>query len=154
MKKRSEQLVEILKRHNARVTEQRIAVLDAVMRTNVHPTAAEIYDQLKDRFPSMSLATVYNNLRVLTSEKVIVELRTSGDSSRYDYFENGEQHYHAVCRSCGKVVDFSYPELTDVELAAARLVHFHETSHQLEVYGLCDACYQKSHESNRLQALS
>lgn len=138
----NEQLVEILKKHHVRVTEQRLAVLKAVMQTNVHPTAAEIYEQLKGYFPSMSLATVYNNLRVLTTEHVIVELRASSDSARYDYFSDGSQHYHAVCRVCGKIVDFPYPELSDVESAAARLVHFHETSHQMEVYGVCDECYR------------
>jgi len=65
-----------------------------------------------------------------------------GDSaSRFDF--TTELHYHAICSKCGKITDFHYPNLDDIEIAASRLTGYKIDSHRLEVYGLCPACQKE-----------
>ncbi len=130
--------VETLKDSGVRITPQRHAVLEYLLTSETHPTADEIYKALKGQFPSMSVATVYNNLRVLREVGLIRELTYGDDSSRFDC--NMTDHYHIICNSCGKIVDFHYPSLDEVEALAEKVTGFDVSYHRMELYGLCDDC--------------
>jgi Fur family peroxide stress response transcriptional regulator len=120
------------------MTPQRHAILSYLLETMSHPTVDEIYKSLEGKFPNMSVATVYNNLRVFKDIGLVRELTYGDASSRYD--ANMSEHYHAVCISCGKVKDFHYPPLHGVEKEASINTGFEVASHRLEVYGLCETC--------------
>ncbi len=62
MAKDVEKYVEKLKQKAIRMTSQRYAILEYLATDGNHPTANEVYEYLKDDFPNMSVATVYNNL--------------------------------------------------------------------------------------------
>jgi len=130
--------VETLKDSGVRITPQRHAVLEYLLTSETHPTADEIYKALKGQFPSMSVATVYNNLRVLREVGLIRELTYGDDSSRFDC--NMTDHYHIICNACGKIVDFHYPSLDEVEALAEKVTGFDVSYHRMELYGLCDDC--------------
>ena len=66
-------------------------------------------------------------------------------SSRFDF--TTEPHYHAICQQCGKIADFYYPGLEDVEMAASKLTGYQINNHRLEVYGLCPECQAKEEET-------
>ena len=80
MAERLKHAVDQLKAKGVRMTPQRHAILTYLMETITHPTADEIYRALEPRFPNMSVATVYNNLRVFKEAGLVREL-TYGDSS-------------------------------------------------------------------------
>lgn len=131
-----------LKATGVRITPQRQAILEYLIESMSHPTADEIYKALSDRFPNMSVATVYNNLRVFKEVGIVSELTFGDASSRYD--ANIEHsHYHVICKSCGKIVDFEYPSLGDVEREAAECTGFKVEDHRLEIYGICPDCENK-----------
>ncbi|MFV0560540.1 MAG: Fur family transcriptional regulator [Enterococcus sp.] len=132
------QAIEKLKKENIRITPQRYAILEYLIEHHTHPTADEIYRALEVRFPSMSVATVYNNLRLFTSLGFVQEMKYGDASSRFDF--SSQRHYHVICRECGKIVDFHYPALEDIEMAASRLTGFDVYEHRLELYGLCPEC--------------
>ncbi|AMA74054.1 MULTISPECIES: Fur family transcriptional regulator [Aneurinibacillus] len=121
-----------------RMTPQRHAILSYLLKTMSHPTVDEIYKSLEEKFPNMSVATIYNNLRVFKDVGLVRELTYGDASSRYD--ANMNEHYHAVCTNCGAVKDFYYPSLAQVEKEAAKATGFEVSSHRLEVYGLCEDC--------------
>lgn len=121
-----------------RMTPQRHAILSYLLETMSHPTVDEIYKSLEGKFPNMSVATVYNNLRVFKDIGLVRELTYGDASSRYD--ADMSEHYHAVCISCGKVKDFHYPSLHGVEREASINTGFEVAFHRLEVYGLCETC--------------
>lgn len=127
-----------LKRRGVRMTPQRHAILSYLFDHMSHPTADEIYKALSDRFPSMSVATVYNNLRLLKDAKLVKELTYGDASSRFD--ADITEHYHVICKSCGKIVDFAYPCLNEVEELASKRTGFQIESHRMEVYGTCGDC--------------
>lgn len=133
-----EQALEQLKSTGVRMTPQRYAILSYLMHSMTHPTADEIYKSLSPSFPSMSVATIYNNLRLFVEAGLIRELTYGDDSSRFD--ADLSEHYHAICRSCGTIVDFDYPPLTDVEAAASRETGFKVEGHRMEIYGICADC--------------
>lgn len=138
MSPRVAQSIDKLKANKIRITPQRYGVLEYLIENDNHPTADEIYKALSDRFPSMSVATVYNNLRLFTTIGFVKEMKFGDASSRFDYATT--QHYHAICENCGKVEDIYYPGLEDVEKVTAELTGFKVSSHRLEIYGLCTEC--------------
>ncbi|MGX6980076.1 Fur family transcriptional regulator [Vagococcus elongatus] len=130
-----------LKRSDIRITPQRYAILEYLIDSDNHPTADEIYQALVSRFPNMSVATVYNNLRLFTKIGFVKEMAYGDASSRFDF--TSQQHYHAICESCGKIVDTFYPGLEDVEVAVEKLTGFQITEHRMELYGLCPECQKR-----------
>ncbi|MFT9850559.1 peroxide-responsive transcriptional repressor PerR [Aneurinibacillus sp. REN35] len=127
-----------LKEAGVRMTPQRHAILSYLLNTMSHPTVDEIYKSLEGTFPNMSVATVYNNLRVFKDIGLVRELTYGDASSRYD--ADMSDHHHAVCINCGKVKDFYYPQLDQVEEEATAQTGFAVATHRLEVYGLCEGC--------------
>ncbi|WP_062197463.1 peroxide-responsive transcriptional repressor PerR [Massilibacterium senegalense] len=129
-----------LKSSGVRITPQRHAILEYLIESMSHPTADEIFKALEDNFPNMSVATVYNNLRVFKEAGLVKELTYGDASSRFDWVTT--EHYHAICEECGKIVDFYYPILNEVESVAQHVTGFKVNSHRMEVYGICLECQQ------------
>ncbi|MFD2132672.1 peroxide-responsive transcriptional repressor PerR [Pseudogracilibacillus auburnensis] len=130
--------IETLKKSGVRITPQRHAVLEYLLTSMSHPTADEIYKALEGKFPNMSVATVYNNLRILREIGLVRELTYGDDSSRFD--SNMNDHYHIICEDCGKIVDFHYPTLDEIESLAEKVSGFEISHHRMELYGKCHEC--------------
>lgn len=141
MEKEIDKYIDILKRKDIRMTSQRYAILEYLVKDEKHPTANEIYNDLKDEFPHMSVATVYNNLNFFMEAGIVNELPFGDGSSRFDL--NTAQHYHAICNVCGKIVDFNYPGLCEVENVSSSLTGFKIQGHRFEVMGICKECQIK-----------
>ncbi|MBA4495402.1 peroxide-responsive transcriptional repressor PerR [Paenactinomyces guangxiensis] len=133
--------VETLKGIGVRMTPQRHAILNYLLSSMSHPTADEIYKALEGSFPNMSVATVYNNLRVFKEAGLVRELTYGDASSRFD--ANMGEHYHVICSRCGKITDFDYPSLLNVENEASRSTGYKVESHRMEFYGICPSCQQR-----------
>ncbi len=127
-----------LRESGVRITPQRHAILEYLISSEAHPTADEIYRALEDDFPNMSVATVYNNLKVFLNTGLVKELTYGDSSSRFDFASH--DHYHIICDECGKIVDFHHPGLQEVEHLASHMTGFKVNSHRLEVYGTCPEC--------------
>ncbi|WP_341300416.1 peroxide-responsive transcriptional repressor PerR [Lysinibacillus sp. FSL H8-0500] len=130
--------LDTLKITGVRITPQRHAILEYLIQSMAHPTADEIYKALEGKFPNMSVATVYNNLRVFREVGLVKELTYGDASSRFDFVTN--DHYHMICECCGKIVDFHYPGLDEIEHFASQVTGFDVHSHRLEIYGTCPSC--------------
>ncbi|HSO57924.1 MAG TPA: peroxide-responsive transcriptional repressor PerR [Paenisporosarcina sp.] len=134
--------LETLKSTGVRITPQRHAILEFLIQSMIHPTADDIYKALEAKFPNMSVATVYNNLRVFRESGLVKELTYGDSSSRFDFVTN--DHYHIICDSCGKIVDFHYPGLDEVEQLASHVTGFQVNSHRMEIYGTCPTCISQA----------
>lgn len=129
-----------LKDKGIRFTPQRQAILEFLLATDIHPTAEEIYKQVKMKFPGVSLGTIYNTLNMLKEHRFILELPCGDMSSRFD--GNPENHYHAMCSVCSKVVDF-HNTLINMDKLVAEKTGFEVKNHQLVFYGVCPQCQQE-----------
>ena len=134
--------LEKLRTNGVRMTPQRHAILSYLLNTKSHPTADEIYKALSPTYPSMSVATIYNNLRLFVDAGLVRELTYGDDSSRFD--GDLSDHYHAICKHCGQIVDFGYPPLLEVEKVASEETGFVVQGHRMEIYGVCSSCKSTS----------
>ena len=119
-----------------RTSKKRSAIYEALCNTTAHPSAEQIYTQLKPSIPDLSLGTVYRNLAALSVSGEILSLSV-GDG--FEHFDgNAAPHAHLHCRSCGKI--FDAPVHGDPLADIARANGFEpETSVYIE-YGVCEKC--------------
>ncbi len=117
------------------------AVLDALRATDQHPTALEIYEEVRHERPRIGLATIYRILHQLTQQGVIKAI--GENESRYD--AHIQRHDHAVCTTCGALLDIPVEiNLAQEALqAAAHAAGIELDSHEVRLYGRCAACQQK-----------
>lgn len=132
-------ILKSLKNKGVRFTPQRQAILEFLLSTNTHPTAEEIYKQVRVKFPAVSLGTVYNTLNMLKEHNYLMELSCGDISARFD--GNADNHYHIMCDKCGKVVDY-FTDLLDIEEMAAADTGFTINTHRLILYGVCADCQE------------
>lgn len=118
-------------------------IMDMVNESREHLTAEQIFLKLKKARPKVVLATVYNNLNMLCSEGLIRKLTMESSPDRYDRMQ---KHDHVVCCRCGKLADFSFPDLTeDLERQLGEKI----TGYDLKVWHLCPECRGKKQEGDR-----
>lgn len=142
-----ENVLEHLREKRIRITESRKAVIAYMVATKAHPSADRIYRDLLPKHPSLSLATVYNNLKVLVDEGFVSELKLTNDSTTY-YDFMGHQHLNIVCERCGKITDFMEVDALGVAKEAEEQTGYHITKTQLLIYGICPDCQQDESGAN------
>ena len=130
-----------LREKGVRITETRKAVIDFIIQSHDHPSADMIYQALLPAFPNMSLATVYNNLKVLIDEGFVSELKVRNDTTTY-YDFMGHQHLNVICEKCGRIADMDL-DLPDVQQEAADQTGYQITKSQMVVYGICPDCQKQ-----------
>jgi Fe2+ or Zn2+ uptake regulation protein len=102
-----------------------------------HPTADQIYRNLRGDLPSLSRASVYNTLSVLEKTGLIRPLTINGVEMHYDAFV--EDHGHFCCRRCGTIYDFEFSAEPDFT-GACGLDGFQIERRDFLIWGLCSNC--------------
>ncbi len=131
------QLVDALRAAGLKVTPQRLAIVDCIALDETHPTAQELYERLHARFPTMSVATVYNTLDALTGIGRCRELHMGG-STRFD--PNVDAHDHAVCERCGSIRDVAHAHDASQAAAQRALPGFSVMRVERIYRGVCAQC--------------
>ncbi len=80
---RFDELISVLKERNYRLTPQRVELVRLIAASVGHPSAAQLYAQIKTQFPTMSQATVYKTLALLKEMDQVLEIDL-GDDRHYD----------------------------------------------------------------------
>lgn len=112
-------------------------ILNLINESCVHPTAEEIFFKLKESEPKIVLASVYNNLNVLIERGLIRKITMEGGADRYDKIK---KHDHLVCRTCGRLADFGFGDLTDV---LEKQLNSDVFKYDLKVFYECAECKNK-----------
>ena len=84
-------------------SRKRVAILDALRGTTVHPTAEWVYEQLKPHYPDLSLGTVYRNIKKFCADDMVKSVGVINGQEHFD--ADMSTHSHLVCQDCGAVVD-------------------------------------------------
>ncbi len=95
-----------------KVTPQRIAILEAIVKLNNHPTADNIIDYIRKNHPNIATATVYKVLDALVENGLINKVKTEKDIMRYDAFL--EKHHHLYISDSDRIVDYLDEELNQL----------------------------------------
>ncbi len=95
--------VQILREKGIKVTPQRLEILRFLDLHHTHPSADEIYMELKKENPALSKTTVYNTIQSLKEHGLLQSLNVDSHEARFDSVINN--HHHLLCTECGDVID-------------------------------------------------
>ncbi len=133
---------QMIRAMNLKVTEQRMAILQALHCGRAHVTAQEVYELIGAKDPDIGFATVYRFLRTLTEHSFVTEVRMGGLPARYELTPKAH-HDHLTCIQCGKICEFENVEIEKLQERVANQFGFALTSHVLELYGVCSDCQRR-----------
>ena len=121
-------------------SHKRDAICEVLRATKDHPTADMIYERVREKYPEISLATVYRNLSQLCAEGDIIKIGANG-RERYDI--DTSAHTHFFCDECGEVYDvFSDMKLLGITKAENEIGCKIDTAH-ITFHGHCKNCVTK-----------
>jgi len=92
-----------------KITPQRIAILEAIIKLNNHPTAENIIEYIRKNHPNIATATVYKVLDALAENNLIMKVKTDRDFMRYDAII--ETHHHLYCSDSDRIEDYHDDDL-------------------------------------------
>jgi len=127
-----------------KATPQRIAICRFATNSREHPTAGRIYKEVRKRYPTVSLATVYKTIDILKKQHLVQELALPHGETRFD--SNTKAHLNLVCVKCGGVFDYDSTAIKDAVEEAAEAARFNVTDHSLALYGRCHQCDTKKRD--------
>ena len=125
---------------NQYYSRQRELILEAVRERCDHPTADQIYLDVRAKDDKISRGTVYRNLGILSENEEITNVKVPS-ADRYDLRK--DRHYHIFCTSCGRVFDapMNYCEQYDEQIE--KETGFKISRHRIIFEGLCPECSKK-----------
>ncbi|MDC7225150.1 MAG: transcriptional repressor [Spirochaetales bacterium] len=121
-----------------RKSKLRDEILKLLQETDIHPTAGWLYDQLKVDNPNLSQGTIYRNLGILVEQGLVDKIDFGSTFDRFEYKK--PDHYHFICEKCGAIIDLDIPIKTELNSEVEKIAGFKTRKHQIEFYGICDAC--------------
>jgi Fur family peroxide stress response transcriptional regulator len=145
---KNQQLITMLRDKGFKVTPQRIAICEYVLPSKDHPTTDQVYQAVKKKHPTLSLATVYQTLRLLTEIGMLQELGFTGGISRYD--PNTSPHINIICRNCGKIQDYQAEGIKKLWSEIIGDLGFKPIGQRLDIYRYCDKCQPNTHSNQVL----
>jgi Fur family transcriptional regulator, peroxide stress response regulator len=139
---RSADMIEKLKKRGFRITPQRHAIIKILAVSEGHPTAEQVYEKVREQFPTTSLATVYKTISLLKELNELLELGFPDGSNRYDGAKPFP-HPHAICVKCQKIMDPEPEGFDDLKLEISQKTGYEILYHRLDFFGLCPECRRK-----------
>ena len=124
-------VVHILEEHGIIPTAQRVAVAEYVLHTMEHPSADKVWAGVKENFPMISRATVYNTLNLFVEKGLLRALHLAPDSVLFD--PNTERHHHFIDEATGQIYDIAWDQ---IEVSSTKpLPDFEVTDYQVVMRG-------------------
>lgn len=124
-----------------RNTRQRQLILDAVRARGDHPSADQIYLDVRSVDPKISRGTVYRNLHLLAESGELLEV-AAPQAERFDC--RLDFHHHLVCTGCGSVSNAPVPYDEAFDLAVAEKSGYAIRRHCITFEGICPECRRKN----------
>lgn len=134
----ADRIVGRLRKEGLKITPQRVAILKYLDGNKAHPSVDEIHREVSRRFPSISLATVYNTLDTLERLGEVQALSIDPTRKRFD--PDASAHHHAMCDCCGAVKDIFADLTSGLTIPADLAREFVVDRASVAFRGLCRKC--------------
>lgn len=122
-------------------SKKREAIFQSIYNTNCHPSAEWVYNDLKGKYPDLSLGTVYRNMNLFKDMGLIISVGTVKGQERFDARTN--PHSHFICDKCGSVIDIDFIEYNHNFTEKAASDYGYKIDRQLVFfYGTCKKCLE------------
>ncbi len=130
--------IEALRSKGYKATPQRIAICRFAINSRDHPTAQQVYDEVKKIHPTVSLATVYKTLQVLKNLDLIQELDLPHGQARFDSYM--KPHINLICLQCGNIIDLDDTTALEITSKVAAAAKFKPKGQRIDIFGTCRRC--------------
>ena len=131
-------VIEALRSKGYKATPQRIAICRIALNSRAHPSAQQVYDEVKEIHPTVSLATVYKTLEVLRELDLVQEIHFPKGQARFDSYMN--PHINLSCLKCGTITVLDDVTVKEITRKVAEVKKFKPTGQRMDVYGICQKC--------------
>jgi Fur family ferric uptake transcriptional regulator len=130
--------IDFLERKNLRLTAQRQAIIQTAFSTRQHFTAEQLLEWSRGRDKSVSRATVYRTLPLLTESGLLREMDFGKDYKFYDpNYAQHPRHNHIICQDCEKIVEFESEKIEKLENEISHRLGFSVKTHRLQITASC-----------------
>ncbi len=119
-------------------SKQRELIYKALEDNAIHPSAEYIYDVLKKAETRISLTTIYRNLNTMALQGRIKKIQGLEDKAHFDH--NTHEHFHFICKKCGRVYDVPSEIAPDILMKAKYETGFQIDSYDVVFHGVCLEC--------------
>lgn len=134
-----QKFLDFLATKNLRITAQRRAIIDTVFSTEEHFTAEQLLEWARKKDKSVSRATVYRTLPLLTESGLVHEMDFGKDYKFYDpNYAQHPNHNHIICQDCEKIVEFENEKIEKLEAEISQRLGFSVKTHRLQITGSCE----------------
>lgn len=133
---------ELCKKQGLKMTPQRMAIYQAFISSNDHPSAVQVFERIKDRFPTISLDTVNRTLQTFVEMGLGISVEGSGEPRRFD--PNLSKHHHFRCLRCRKIIDFYYSPYDELTIPPTLEDQVIVLTKRVVLEGLCEDCKNSS----------
>ena len=125
-----------------RLTLQKQAILDALQACRKLMTAEEVYGRVREKYPNVSLGTVYRNLQNYSQQGLVRRTLLADGKARFE-LAGHIHHHHLICLTCGKTTEVPWCPVGNEVVSFMAESDFSPVSHQFEIYGHCKQCREK-----------
>ena len=131
---------DVLRKEGLKITPQRIAVLEEIMKDKGHRESEDVYMAIKTRKTHVSRATVYRTLDILVQHGFARKLNLGDGRARYETKIDSPHHDHMICNNCGKIIEFVNHEIEKMQEEIAKHHQFKLQQHIHQLFGICREC--------------
>jgi Fur family ferric uptake transcriptional regulator len=129
------------RRRNVRWTNQREAIVATFVASKDHLTVEELHRRVRLKDATVSAATVYRTINMLTEIGVAVRRQFGASASAaFECAVDRDHHDHLVCTICGSITEFHHDLIERMQVEVADTHGFLLSHHRMELYGTCGTC--------------
>lgn len=129
--------IQYLKDNAHRITNERFLILDAALNIEGHFDADALYLKLKNDYINVSRATVYKTLELMSECNILYKHNFKGDRTRYETKYGRNNHYHIICVSCKRILEFENPDIEKLQEKICQENNLNPVEHTLQVFATC-----------------
>jgi len=126
----------LLQHHQLKATPQRIAIIE-LMEYSGHISIDDLFKEIREKFSSISLATLYKNIHTMMSVSLIREVKIPGQKAKYEIEK--VPHAHVLCKTCGELKDIPFDPKTLIE-DTVKNSDYRADEVSIVISGVCPNC--------------
>ena len=124
-------------------SKRRTAIIEYFINADRHFTVEQLYNEIKKMNPKIGYSTVYRTLKLLVDCGMANIHHFGEEYTKFELTHKEQHHDHLVCNKCARIIEFTHMGIEEFQKSVAKKHNFIVSSHELQIFGLCDKCRKK-----------